>query len=210
MENLSLSNRLEQIRIHYGMSKQDFAQKIGVHPISYGRYACGHREPNAETTQKVISAFPEINPNWLINGEGFMMKDANNANTHLYSYLELMQRVESVRKDKKLTKAQFAEKLGVSAHTYSKYINGQTTPSFVFIGSISQVFPDVDQNWIVSGEKSVTEITPEVEERLRQHHSETEVELLKVVATLRSVIEDQAATINALRTQLEVYKSNIK
>lgn len=210
MEKLSLSNRLEQIRIHFGMKKQDFAQKIGIHPISYGRYSCGHREPNAYTMQKIEEAFPEVNTKWLFTGEGFMLNNANNSNTSVYSYLELMQRIEIVRKEKGLTKAKFADKLGISHTTYSKYITGQTTPTFVFINSISSTFPDVDQNWLISGEKSVTEITPDVEEQLRQHHSETEVELLKVVATLRSVIEDQAATINALRTQLEVYKSNIK
>lgn len=210
MEKLSLSNRLEQIRIHFGMKKQDFAQKIGIHPISYGRYSCGHREPSPYTMQKIEEAFPEVNKNWLFTGEGFMLNNANNSNTSVYSYLELMQRIEIVRKEKRLTKAKFADKLGISHTTYSKYITGQTTPTFVFINSISSIFPDVDQNWLISGEKSVTEITPDVEEQLRQHHSETEVELLKVVATLRSVIEDQAATINALRTQLEVYKSNIK
>lgn len=206
----TIASRIEQVRVSYGLTKKRFADSIGVHVVSYSRYANGQRMPSSDVLTKICDVYEDISTTWLMTGEGEMRTNGATDEAHGKIFIDIMQRAEQVRIEKNMSRSRFATAIGISPTTYFKYISGQTSPSVPFVAQVCESFPDVDQNWLISGEKSVTEITPDVEEQLRQHHSETEVELLKVVATLRSVIEDQAATINALRTQLEVYKSNIK
>lgn len=208
--NTTISHRIEQVREHFRLTKKQFADSIGIHVVSYGRYVNRNRPPSSEVLNKITEVYSDISATWLLTGEGSMIKDEGCEEVHGMIFIDIINRAEQIRKGKKMSRSRFATSIGLSPHTYFKYLAGQTTPSISFIAQVCEAFPEVDQGWLISGEKSVTEITPDVEEQLRQHHSETEVELLKVVATLRSVIEDQAATINALRTQLELYKSNIK
>lgn len=63
--------------------KSNFAQMIGVTPSVVGNIT-GERNgnPSFEVLQKILNAFPEINPEWLILGNGAMLKEEQEI-THL-------------------------------------------------------------------------------------------------------------------------------
>ena len=76
---MELTYRLNQIFKHYKMSKySEFAEKTGLsHQVS-SNYLKGKQKPDAEKLSKIIQSFDEINAEWLITGNGEMIKKDDN------------------------------------------------------------------------------------------------------------------------------------
>lgn len=55
------------------MSQQDFANKLGISPASLSSIFTGRTNPTNNHVQAIHRAFPEINVNWLLFGEGDML-----------------------------------------------------------------------------------------------------------------------------------------
>ena len=69
---MNISERLKKIR---GASNQeDFAKQIQVSKMTLGRWERGERGPDYETLQNMLKTFPDINPAWLLSGEGPMKR----------------------------------------------------------------------------------------------------------------------------------------
>lgn len=65
----------------------------------------------------------------------------------------IYQRVEQLRKDKKLTKSAFAERLGVPQNTYSRYTKSEDNEKLaLLLWRIIDIWPDVSRNWIFFNE----------------------------------------------------------
>tara|TARA_R110002051_G_scaffold290992_6_gene354827 strand:- start:1729 stop:2100 length:372 start_codon:yes stop_codon:yes gene_type:complete len=62
--------RLEKILDFYGLSSAAFADKISVQRSSISHLLSGRNKPSLEFVLKIISAFPEVNLYWLLNGKG--------------------------------------------------------------------------------------------------------------------------------------------
>lgn len=54
------------------MSQQDFAAKLAISPASLSSIFTGRTNPTNNHVQAVHRAFPEVNINWLLFGEGEM------------------------------------------------------------------------------------------------------------------------------------------
>ena len=67
--------RLEKIMDHYGVTRYRMAIEIGSTGANLGHLASGKFNPSFEFLQKVLARYPEINANWMINGEGAMFND---------------------------------------------------------------------------------------------------------------------------------------
>ena len=59
-------------------------------------------------------------------------------------------RIEELRKNKKLTQAEFGERIGVKGNTITTYENGSRVPSEAVIKSICRVF-NVNEDWLRTG-----------------------------------------------------------
>lgn len=64
------------------ISPAEFADKIGVQRSSMSHILNGRNQPSAAFIQKMLHAFPSVNPRWLLIGEGEM----NLANSKLVSH----------------------------------------------------------------------------------------------------------------------------
>ena len=62
-----LANRIRRVR--GGMSRADFAEKIGVHLNTLGYYERGQRAPDAVVLINICKVFA-VEPSWLLLGEG--------------------------------------------------------------------------------------------------------------------------------------------
>ena len=63
----------ERIKLIRGHERQDaFSVKVGVHLNTVGRWERGQRSPDVDDLNKILAAFPEINPTWLLTGVGEM------------------------------------------------------------------------------------------------------------------------------------------
>ena len=72
---MEISDRIKSIR---GNKSQDiFAQEVGVSKMTVGRWERGERTPDAEDLNRILKAYPDINPAWLLTGEGGSQKEVN-------------------------------------------------------------------------------------------------------------------------------------
>ncbi len=55
-------------------SQEDFARKIGVHKNTIGRWERGDQFPGQDDLERMFALFPEVNPLWLVAGEGPMLR----------------------------------------------------------------------------------------------------------------------------------------
>lgn len=63
---------------HLRLSQNGFAKAVGIASNSMSRLIRGENEPSSETIQAVLNRFPDVNPTWLMTGEGEMMRNGEN------------------------------------------------------------------------------------------------------------------------------------
>lgn len=67
---MEMKDRIRQIMDDAKMSQQDFAAKLGISAASLSSIFTGRTRPTNNHVQAIHKAFPEININWLLFGEG--------------------------------------------------------------------------------------------------------------------------------------------
>ena len=70
INNEEFTKRLKKVIDYYGESASSFAEKIGVQRSSISHILSGRNKPSLEFVLKVLSAFPEVELYWLMNGKG--------------------------------------------------------------------------------------------------------------------------------------------
>jgi transcriptional regulator with XRE-family HTH domain len=61
----------ERIRILRGdLLQGEFAEKLGFHKNTIGRWERGDSVPDVDNLAKILDTYPEINPAWLVTGDG--------------------------------------------------------------------------------------------------------------------------------------------
>ena len=71
---MTIGERLKRVR--GGLRQQDFAKKIGAPKSTVSRWERGDQTPSYEALNAILEAFPEVNPSWLVTGEGPFMRSA--------------------------------------------------------------------------------------------------------------------------------------
>lgn len=72
---------LERIKLlmeRYGLSQRQFALKIGMSPQTLNTSFKNDGELKLSVIQDILRAFPEVSTDWLVMGEGDMMKASGN------------------------------------------------------------------------------------------------------------------------------------
>lgn len=57
--------------------ENSFAKKIGIPQVSLNNYTGGRRKLSLEVIEAVIQAFPNISAEWLLRGEGSMIRETS-------------------------------------------------------------------------------------------------------------------------------------
>ncbi len=66
----AFTKRLQKVIDYYGETASSFAEKIGVQRSSISHILSGRNKPSLEFVLKILSAFPEVELYWLLNGKG--------------------------------------------------------------------------------------------------------------------------------------------
>lgn len=74
-----MKERIRQIMEEAGLSQQDFSARLGISPASLSSIFTGRTNPTNNHVQAIHRAFPEINVNWLLFGEGEMRSGSTSA-----------------------------------------------------------------------------------------------------------------------------------
>jgi transcriptional regulator with XRE-family HTH domain len=65
------------------LSASEFAEKIGVQRSSISHILSGRNKPSVDFLDKIIRAFPEVNIEWLISGNGQWKKSPSIDPSHI-------------------------------------------------------------------------------------------------------------------------------
>lgn len=72
-----MKDRIRQLMELSHLSQQDFAARLGISPASLSSIFTGRSNPTTNHINAVHRAFPDVNINWLIFGEGEMFTPAD-------------------------------------------------------------------------------------------------------------------------------------
>jgi transcriptional regulator with XRE-family HTH domain len=67
--------RILSVIKNFNLSPSDFAEEIGVQRSSISHLISGRNKPSLEFIQRIFTRYPEINPEWILNGKGKMLKN---------------------------------------------------------------------------------------------------------------------------------------
>lgn len=67
-----MKDRIRKILQEYGLTSTNLADKIGVQRSSISHLLSGRNKPGFDFIHKLLKNYPDINPHWLIMGEGSM------------------------------------------------------------------------------------------------------------------------------------------
>jgi transcriptional regulator with XRE-family HTH domain len=68
-------DRIQLILKVQNLTASRFADEIGVQRSSISHILSGRNMPSLDLVTKILKRFPEIEPDWLLNGRGSMMKN---------------------------------------------------------------------------------------------------------------------------------------
>ncbi|MDE5421713.1 helix-turn-helix domain-containing protein [Ancylomarina sp. DW003] len=69
-----MKDRIIQLLNNEGLSASKFADIIGVQRSSMSHILSGRNNPSLDFIQKIMRSFPQISGDWLISGDGEMIK----------------------------------------------------------------------------------------------------------------------------------------
>ncbi|HPR57202.1 MAG TPA: helix-turn-helix transcriptional regulator [Bacteroidales bacterium] len=73
-DNKTVNDRIAEFIRVKGMRQSEFAKMIGVKDNRLSTIISNNNNPNFEFIQKTMSVYRELNPDWLILGEGTMFR----------------------------------------------------------------------------------------------------------------------------------------
>jgi plasmid maintenance system antidote protein VapI len=87
-----MKDRLLKIIRQYNLTSTRFADELGVQRSGISHILSGRNQPSYDFIVKLMKQYPEINPDWLIMGNGTMFRPAAkeqiNTEPSLFSVLE--------------------------------------------------------------------------------------------------------------------------
>ncbi|MGC6430717.1 MAG: helix-turn-helix domain-containing protein [Jejuia sp.] len=79
------TKRLQKVIEYYGESASSFAEKINVQRSSISHILSGRNKPSLEFVLKILSAFPEVELYWLLNGKGSFPNTTNETEKNAFT-----------------------------------------------------------------------------------------------------------------------------
>lgn len=80
---IEVNNRLAEVRDYYRLSNAAFAREVGAKTAANNNYLSGKADPNIDFIMAVLARFEDISAEWLLRGEGTMLKSDSPSNEKL-------------------------------------------------------------------------------------------------------------------------------
>ena len=78
-----INERINAVIQHLNIRPAEFSSEIGINNnATISRIAAGKVKPSYEILKKIFLRYPQINSNWLLTGEGSMLKGNQNSNNY--------------------------------------------------------------------------------------------------------------------------------
>ena len=90
MKNLTTNDRIKHLISFKQLSISSFSREIGlINGVTISKIINQNRKPSSKTIGRIIKAFPDINYDWLINGEGDMIKGKETSSNNVIEQDEM-------------------------------------------------------------------------------------------------------------------------
>lgn len=148
---MSLNERISKVIEYSGLTSSEFADEVDVQRSSISHITSGRNKPSLEFIIKIKSRFPEILWDWLVNGDGEMLKSELPADdemeeekskpTSLPDLFTLINEEEEEKfyEEPKAEKTAVAERLPESPKTYGSKANMEISDSQPLENSNEQI-----------------------------------------------------------------------
>lgn len=74
MEEQSIGKRLSILMQAIDCKAAEFARQLGIRPSNVSHIVNGRSDPSCRLLQSIFTQFPNVNPDWLILGQGSMFR----------------------------------------------------------------------------------------------------------------------------------------
>tara|TARA_B110000003_G_scaffold159381_1_gene159545 strand:- start:3090 stop:3878 length:789 start_codon:yes stop_codon:yes gene_type:complete len=146
---MSIAQRIQLVINYYNMSYNSFGKSLGMgNGTAIKTMIDNYRNPQNKTLNRISSAYPDINMNWLRTGTGQMIKGLSNP----FPMSTFSQRIKEILFKEGLTIKAFCKKIGLnSTTTIAKIVSENRKPSPKTIKRILDGFPNMDADWFIYG-----------------------------------------------------------
>ena len=148
----SVKERTLEFIAYKGISMKQFELDCN---LSTGYVTSMRKSYGPEKLSNVLNAYPELSRDWLLYGEGSMLKTENEQQEHMAkgeTFTGMKERVIKLLEFLGLTAQQFELRVGLSNGAASKMGDGTRRST---LDKISNAFPNVNINWLLTGEGSM-------------------------------------------------------
>lgn len=95
--NNTLEIRILEVFKLSGMNRHDFVSKVGISNAVLSHLSSGRNKAGTDLVVQILTQFPDINPDWLVLGNGVMLRsEMKQSNEKLKS--ELLERISHLNK----------------------------------------------------------------------------------------------------------------
>ena len=95
---LELAERLKKIAAHFGLQEQFFAQRLEMSKQSMSNYTTGRNEPKPSLLAAIVNVF-NVNPGWLLTGDGPMFGEDEPSEGHAVPPEELNEKLTPAQRE---------------------------------------------------------------------------------------------------------------
>ena len=146
MNQDNFNERLEMLIEALGHNKNSFSKEIGLdNNVVIGRLVKEiGRKPSFEILARILKTFPEVNPSWLILGQGEMTRKEPD------DIPSFAIRVSRIMEYLKLTPSDMSDRTGIPVNIFTDIVS-RNTPEETDIAiskKITDAFPEINREWL--------------------------------------------------------------
>lgn len=159
-----MNERLKEFMRINKLTAFEVAEKVMMSKSTVEKYVLPSNPANISQRfiNAFLEAFPQVNKEWFLDGEGTMLSDdagltpaplspadllrRNIKNKEMYERLRVFLTLHT------MTAADLAKEMGISKYTLDRYLQGAMPISARFIQTFLATYPDVRRKWLVDGE----------------------------------------------------------
>lgn len=208
--DVTTKERLKEFVQALNLGQNAFEKEVG---IANGYLASKSKTITSDTIEKVINKYPNLNIEWLMTGNGNMLKENGissnktinkKLNRNRYQDMDVNSRIRSFLKDKKITVQSFESAIGKT----NGYLSHTKSPTAGVLETIATVYPELNIEWLITGRGDMLKKSEAPTDEVTK---DDQIEFLKaaigVWETSSSIKEKE---INSLKAENQLLKERIK
>jgi hypothetical protein len=137
--------KIEELLHHFRINQKDFAGKCGFKSQIISDIRFKNSEISKHIIKKISNAFPEVNKNWLLDGEEPML---NNEYAEINPDMGIKTNLLHYLNKKNISKSEFYQKTGIA----NGFLDKKDSVTSSNIARILNAFEDLSSEWLLMGD----------------------------------------------------------